>query len=126
MSRIASFVHTMKLCLIVLVGVLAGLSTTLAFADVRPFPEGTKRGVFKASAFPDIVIDGKIRLTSPGTRIYGEDNLLIMGPNLPKATFKIHYLENDLGEIKTIWILTDEEIRHGPPAPVKIQINQKN
>ncbi|MFZ6675703.1 hypothetical protein [Undibacterium sp. Xuan67W] len=100
---------------------LLGLSLTvgLAHADPRAFPSGTKRGVLTASAYPDIVIDGKVRRTQPSTRIYDEVGLLVLPATLPSATLTVNYLANDFGDIERIWILTTEEVKQDISKQIK-------
>ncbi len=93
---------------LLLAGVLAGLSLA-ASAEDRSFPENTRRGILKSAANPDIVIDDKLRRVSPSTRIYNEDNLIIMSGMLGTASKVVNYTQNDYGEVERIWLLTAAE-----------------
>lgn len=105
------------------------LVQSFALAQVinpREFPQGTKRGVLNMSNFPDILIDGKVRQTLPGTRYYNKENILELPNYLEGKYIIINYLENHLGEIEKIWILTDEErtkvlpkVEPWRPKPIK-------
>jgi hypothetical protein len=81
----------------------------------RPFPEGIKRGKMSTTALADIVIDGKLRLLSVALKIYNEDNLIVTSGTLDVRNIVVYYLENDVGEILKIWILTAEEAKRPFP-----------
>ena len=108
MLRMPVFSLLRRCCALMLLGSLS-LVLSVAHADPRTFPIGTKRGVLTASAYPDIVIDGKVQVTRPSTRIFNEEGLLVLPATLPNATLKVNYLTNDYGEIERIWILTVQE-----------------
>ena len=90
----------------------------------RPFPEGIKRGKMSTTALADIVIDGKLRLLSVALKIYNEDNLIVTSGTLDVRNIVVYYLENDVGEILKIWILTAEEAKR--PFPPRANNNNQN
>ncbi|MFC0351516.1 hypothetical protein [Undibacterium danionis] len=75
----------------------------------RMFPEGIKRGKLSTTALAELVIDGKLRQSAIGIRIYSEDNLTVTPASVDVNNVVIYYLENEFGEIQKIWILTAEE-----------------
>lgn len=87
---------------------LASVTITTVAAE-RTFPANTKRGVLNMAAYPDIVIDGKIKHALPVLRIYNEENLIVMPGALRAASIRVHYTENDFGEIDKIWIISAQE-----------------
>lgn len=66
---------------------------------------------------PEIRINGKQRLLSPGARIWNTDNLIELPASLRDGKYVVHYTENEAGEIDRVWMLTREEARQ--PAPGK-------
>lgn len=92
------------------------LSASMAsMAAERSFPANTKRGVLNMAAYPDIVIDGKIKHPLPVLRIYNEENLIVMPATLSGARIAVHYTENEFGEVDKIWIVTAQEARQALP-----------
>lgn len=79
-------------------------------AATRNFPANTKRGVLDMSAYPDVIIDKKIRNTAPGLRIYTTDNLTVTVGSLNASSTIVNYTENNYGDVERIWILTQAEI----------------
>ena len=104
--------------LIVLLSSVICLLQSSAMAQVtkpRDFPVGTKRGVLNMSNFPDVLIDGKVRRTVPATRYYNTENASELPNYLDGKYIIVNYLENHLGEIEKVWILTEEERRKELP-----------
>lgn len=83
----------------------------------RPFPAGIKRGKMSTTALAEIVIDGKVKALSVALKIYSDDNLTLTPASVDVTNIIVYYLENEVGEIQTIWILTAEEAKR--PFPPK-------
>lgn len=98
-----------------LLALVFALASASALASIRTFPVGVKRGILNGALYPDFVIDGKVRVTNPSTRILNADNLIIVPASLPQAKIIINYTEDDYGVIKKIWILTAEEAAQPVP-----------
>jgi hypothetical protein len=84
-------------------------------ADVRNFPASAKRGELSITKLADLVIDGKLKLTTPATRMYSEDGMLITSSALNAVKAPVNYIENEFGEIETLWLLTAEEAKQATP-----------
>lgn len=96
------------------------LATTLpALATVRPFPANAKRGTMTVANFPEIILDGKTRRLSPGSRIYNTKNLTQTPGSIQGSDLVINYTEDYTGSISKVWILTEEEAAQRLPKPVK-------
>ena len=91
------------------------LASLGALAAERSFPAGTRRGMLDMSGYPQILIDGRVRQTVPGTRIYNEENLFVTPNMLSGSRIAINYIESDYGDVEKIWILTPEEMRKELP-----------
>ena len=83
-----------------------------AVALDRPFPLTAARGKMTLVAYPDMTIDGKIRVLSRTVRIWNENNRLERASHLRGDKFVINYTVNNKGEIDRIWILNAEEASH--------------
>ena len=86
-----------------------------ALADGRNFPAHAKRGELSITKLADLVINGKLKLTTPSTRMYSEDGMLITSSTLNAVKAPVNYTENEFGEIETLWLLSAEEVKMAPP-----------
>jgi hypothetical protein len=106
---------------------LAGalLATSLASAQqaVRPFPPQTQRGTLQVTNPPEVLLDGKAERLSPGARIRGVNNLLVMSGAIVGQSLVVAYVRNPLGQLHDIWVLNATEARlpmTGAPAASNI------
>ena len=86
---------------------------------MRNFPATALRGQIAFGIAPEIVVNGKIpaRL-SPGARIRGTNNLLVMSAALTGQTWRVNYTIDPLGQVHDVWILRpDELVRPWPTTP---------
>ena len=91
--------------------VLAG--ATQAFAE-RTFPEQAQRGELKAYEYPSMKIGDNVYRLSPGSRIFNQQNLIIMPASLQVQTAPVMYLLDMSGDLSRIWLLTGEEAARLP------------
>ena len=83
-----------------------------ATSPVRQFPAAALRGeMVMSNAPPVITLDGKPDRLSPGSRIRGTDNMLVMSASLVNKTTVVNYLREPAGNVHQVWILTSEEIK---------------
>ena len=81
-------------------------------SSVRQFPAAALRGeMVMSSAPPVITLDGKPDRLSPGSRIRGTDNMLVMSGTLVNQTNVVNYLRESAGNVHEVWILNPEEIK---------------
>lgn len=97
--------------------VAAGLLAMQLDAQARPFPGHVRRGILKCSAAPQIVINDKLMVTTPSTRIYNDANLIVQPAYLGSVSKVINYTLNNMGQVDKIWILSDVEA--DTPIPKK-------
>ncbi len=77
---------------------------------LRNFPSAALRGTISFKAPPEIVVNGKVERLSPGARIKGANNLLVLSASLAGQEFVVNYKrENIGGMVSEVWILTPEE-----------------
>ncbi|MFZ6750041.1 hypothetical protein [Undibacterium sp. Ren11W] len=94
--------------------VLAGFAMA-ALAEGREFPASAKRAELSITKLGDLLIDGKLRETSPATRVFNEEGLIVTTSNLDSVKAPILYTETEIGEIQRIWLLTKlEAIQYKP------------
>ena len=90
-----------------------------AHAD-RTFPPNAKRGEMKKFAYPNMKIGDKTLRLSAGSRIFNEQNFIIMPASLQKQSAQIIYATDINGDLGTVWLLTAAEIKKYPyKAPAK-------
>ena len=75
----------------------------------RQFPPAAKRGLLVVTAPPEVLINGTSEQLSPGARIKGTNNLMVMSGSLAGASVLVNYVRNTQGQIHEVWILSDEE-----------------
>ena len=97
---------------------LAAASATAQTA-VRQFPPAALRGEMVVVAPPEITLDGKADRLSPGSRIRGTDNLLVMSGALVNQKVVVNYLREPAGNVHEVWILNAEEARLKRPNSKK-------
>ncbi|MBX7229890.1 MAG: hypothetical protein K1X48_09825 [Burkholderiaceae bacterium] len=100
---------------------LVSLSTALLLPTARaqtpnrtqPFPADLAQAP-KARIQPDVLpmikLNGYSARLTAGARIYGPDNLLVLPANIPAGALVRYQLDQN-GDVKIVWILTEEEAR---------------
>lgn len=84
-------------------------------ADGRNFPAHAKRGELSVTKLADLLINGKLKQTTPSTRMYSEDGMLITSSGLNAVKAPVNYTENEFGEVETLWLLSAEEAKVALP-----------
>jgi len=75
----------------------------------RPFPATALRGEIAFGQPPEIVLNGHAARLSPGARIRGSNNLIVMSGALLGHSAVVHYVVDSTGLVHDVWILTDDE-----------------
>lgn len=91
--------------------VVVALGSAPAQAQTRPIPEAAKLAKLKLGVFPEAELDGRKITLGPGVRIFNRDNLLVVPAALKDVTSVIAYTTGSLGEIVTVWILDEAEVK---------------
>jgi hypothetical protein len=84
-------------------------AVAMAQANVRPFPPTAERGVLQVVAPPVIQMSGKPERLSPGARIRGLNNMLLMSGAIIGQSLVVNFVRNPTGEVHDIWVLTEAE-----------------
>ena len=98
--------------LLTLSSALAVVHTPPAVAQemaVRQFPIAAKRGTLVVTAPPEVRINGAVERLSPGVRIRGVNNMLLMSGALIGQTFVVNYVREQQGLIQEVWLLNQAE-----------------
>ena len=80
-------------------------------AAPRRFPDSALRGELVVTAPPQVLLDGRNDLLSPGARILAPNNLLVLSGGLVGQTLVVNYTRNPQGQLHEVWILRPEERR---------------
>jgi hypothetical protein len=75
----------------------------------RQFPPAAKRGFLEITAPPEALLNGTADRLSPGARIRGANNMLVMSGALVGQRLVVNYTRTPQGQIHDVWILSDAE-----------------
>jgi hypothetical protein len=105
--------HRLLLLMAMMVGLGLGLLPQSAWSqtEMRNFPKAAKRGVLEVVAPPEIKINGKPERLSPGARIRGSNNLIVMSGTLMGKEIVVNYVRDTQGMVHDVWILNAIEAR---------------
>ncbi|WP_234413901.1 hypothetical protein [Ideonella sp. A 288] len=90
------------------------LAGTAAAQAPRPFPANALRGTLEVNQGPEVLLNGQPARLSPGSRIRGENNLLVLSGALAGQKVVVHYTLETMGMVHNVWILTAEEMSRKP------------
>jgi hypothetical protein len=90
------------------------LSTTALLAsaqavNIRPFPPKAERGVMQITQPPELLLNDKVDRLSPGARIRGNNNMLVMSGALIGQNLMVNFVREPNGQVHEVWILTEAE-----------------
>jgi hypothetical protein len=103
------------------VRILAGM-TLVAFASLleaqtlaRVFPVSATRATLVVTQSPDVLINGSAHRLSPGARIRGANNLLVMPATITGQLLQVKFVPDAQGLIHEVWILNSQETLDSRP-----------
>jgi len=76
---------------------------------LRQFPKAALRGLMEVTTPPQILINGQVARLSPGARIKGVNNLLVMSGSLVGQAVLVNYVRDNQGMVHEVWVLSAEE-----------------
>ncbi len=92
--------------------VLSAPETHVVNGDTgRQFPANARRGTMDVLQGAEIVMDGKAERLSPGGRIRGPNNMLVMTSAIAGQRFTVNFTRDAYGNVHHVWILTDLEVQ---------------
>jgi hypothetical protein len=77
--------------------------------NVRPFPPNAERGTMVVTHPPLIQMNGVADRLSPGSRIRGQNNLLVLSGSIVGQSLLVNFVRNPTGEVHDVWVLTEVE-----------------
>jgi len=80
-----------------------------AQTSVRPFPPKAERGVMQITQPPEMLLNGKPDRLSPGARIHGVNDMLLLSATLIGQQVVVNFVREPLGQVHEAWILTEAE-----------------
>lgn len=96
--------------LLLAAGMVSLAGTAGAQMAVRQFPPTVQRGMMVVTAPPAIAINGHAMRLSPGARIRGPNNMLLMSGALVGQRYAVNYLLEPQGLVREVWILSQAEV----------------
>ncbi len=92
--------------------VLSAPETNVVNPDAgRQFPANARRGTMEVLQGAEIVMDGKAERLSPGGRIRGPNNMLVMTGAITGQRYTVNFTRDAYGNVHQVWILTELEAR---------------
>jgi hypothetical protein len=88
---------------------LSALPALAQTPPVRAFPDHALRGKLVITQPPSVTLDGKAARLSPGARIKGPNNMLVMSASLVGRELTVNYTVEHHGLVHDVWILTEAE-----------------
>jgi hypothetical protein len=110
MNRCFTFSTTRSLALaMAALGLGAAAWAQTAALSARFIPANTDQAVMEITTPPNLLLNGKDDRLSPGARIRGTNNMLVMSGMLVSQQLPVRYQREPNGLIHEVWILTPEE-----------------
>ena len=97
-------------------GLTALSGTALAQFSTRPFPPTALRGAMVVTNPPELVMNGKAERLSPGARIRGANNMLVMSASIVGQNLLVNFVREPNGMVHEVWILTEAEAKQVLPT----------
>ena len=76
---------------------------------IRSAPADVKPARLTVTAPPQISIDGQPDRLSPGARIRGTNNLLVLSGSVVGQALPVVFRRDPMGLVHEVWVLTEEE-----------------
>jgi hypothetical protein len=97
---------------------LLALAATLPALAERNFPERARRGEMTAFQYPYMKVNGKTLHMSAGSRIYNEQNMIVMPASVQVQKAQVMFSTDINGDLHEVWLLSAEEAKARPlPKP---------
>lgn len=80
-----------------------------AQAQVRAFPPAALRGILQVTQPPTVLLDGRADRLSPGARILGPRNELVLSASIAGERLVVNYTREPNGMVHQVWLLNQQE-----------------
>lgn len=77
----------------------------------RNFPANALRGELVVTGAPEVTLNGKAARLSPGSRIHGQNQMLLMSGAITGQKLIVNYTIEQYGLLQEVWVLRAEEIK---------------
>ncbi len=101
--------HRLFCGLVALLICASWLPQTVSAQPVRPFPAAARRAMLEVTTPPNVLLNGQAERLSPGARIKGPNNQLLMSAALAGQSVLVHYVRNAQGQLHQVWVLSAAE-----------------
>jgi hypothetical protein len=108
-TRPASALFSIAFCALLAWAYTGFHSDAQAQESVREFPRVALRGKLEVVAPPDVRLDGRADRLSPGARILGPQNQLVMSGAIVGQPLTVNYTRDGAGLLREVWILNATE-----------------
>lgn len=102
-----------RLCTLWGLAILSAASLAPALSDAqtfqREFPAAARRGVLEVVLPPEVLLNGSAARLSPGARIKGLTNTVVLSGSLVGQRVLVNYVRDAQGLIHEVWILNEQE-----------------
>ena len=75
----------------------------------QTIPGNAQLGVLQVTLPPEVLLDGKLDRLSPGARIRGENNMMVVSGALSGLQLLVAYVREPQGMLHDVWILNAAE-----------------
>src|SRR5215207_4396049 len=96
------------------IALLTALMLSLPAHAQRVFENNALRGELVVKAPPEALLNGKPVRLSPGVRIRNQQNMIQLSGSLLEQRMLVNYTLDGMGQLREIWLLTEEEARRLP------------
>ncbi|HSW06120.1 hypothetical protein [Aquabacterium sp.] len=94
---------------------LLGASFVAVHAQaVRPFPSNALRGQLVVTQPPEVLLNNQPARLSPGSRIRGDNNMLVLSGAAIGQKLLVNYTLDSSGQVHDVWILRSDEAARQP------------
>jgi hypothetical protein len=95
-------------------GLVAFWALPAAAQTPRNFPATALRGELVITAPPEVLLNKRPSRLAPGSRLRGQDNMLVMTGAAVNQRMLVHYTRDLNGNVLDVWILTPAEAARKP------------
>jgi hypothetical protein len=84
---------------------------------IRSFPSTALRGSLQVQQPPEVLFEGQAARLSPGARIRGANNMLVLSGSIVGQTLPVMVMLDAQSMLHEVWVLNDAELALYPAKP---------
>lgn len=108
------WMNTMNRCnywgRLLVAAIVLALSGASAVAQGRQFPNDSQLGWLEVTTPPLVLLNNRPDRLSPGARIKGSNNLIVLSAGLVGQQQWVRFVRNQQGQLHDVWILSPAEV----------------